>query len=276
MRRALLCLCTAAFLFGCSGKSQEWRLIPGKSAGSIKETTDEKTLIELYGEENVKRKKIHIGEGQFLNGHILFEGKKNECELLWVEDMKPPVDRLILTSKKGSWHLENGLAVGTTLDELNEINGRPFLFYGFAWDLGGLVISWENGNMNSVANDSLVVYLSVDEDDNIPNELIGDSEISSDNPALAELKIIVSKIEILLQSSQPKTGVILAKSGLVLRDSPALDGLRQASIPYDAEVEIIDAHGPMATIDDITGHWIKVRYRQFEGWVFGGYVDVLK
>ncbi len=276
MRLILIIPVLLLLVTGCGKDSEKWKIVPGKSAGPINENTSEQDLISVFGKDNVKRKKIHIGEGLFLNGHILFEDQKNECELLWIEGLKPPVERLIFTKPNSSWHLENGLSVGSTLEEINELNGRPFRFYGFAWDMGGLVISWENGNMASIADDSLVIFLSPKDPEDIPNEVIGDKEISSDNQGLIDLNIRVSRIEVLLQSSQPSNGIIIAKSGLVLRDSPNLEGLRQVSIPYEAEVEILDLHGPMATIDDMTAHWLKVRYKQYEGWVFGGYVDVIK
>ncbi|MFW6366166.1 MAG: hypothetical protein ACOC2H_06805, partial [Spirochaetota bacterium] len=108
----IILVCAAS----CTRHPDKWRIVPGRSAGPITENSTEDGLIELFGKENVKRKKIYIGEGQFLNGHILFEGSRNECALLWENNLTPPVDRIILSRSGGDWHLENGLSVGTTID----------------------------------------------------------------------------------------------------------------------------------------------------------------
>jgi hypothetical protein len=273
MRKFFLIL-SLLILSTCSSNKEEWLIIPGISIGPITESNSEADLISHFGRENIKRKKIYIGEGQFLNGHVIFENTRNECSILWINELEPPIDRIILEQPNSNWHMKNGIRVGMNLARLNEINTRSFKFYGFSWDMGGLIVSFEGGSIAEDANDALVIYLSPETGKEIPNEFLGEIEISSDNPLLMDLDLRISKIEILLQNSQPKKGIIIAKSGLSLRDSPNIDGVKQASIPFEYEVEIVDMNGPISTIDNITGHWLKVKYNQYEGWVFGGYVDV--
>jgi hypothetical protein len=44
------------------------------------------------------------------------------------------------------WHLGNGLSLGSSLDQLERWNGRPFTFSGFDWDYGGNC-SFEGGRL---------------------------------------------------------------------------------------------------------------------------------
>lgn len=36
---------------------------------------------------------------------------------------------------------------GTSLKELQRLNGKPFRLFGFSWDYGGLVESWQKGRL---------------------------------------------------------------------------------------------------------------------------------
>lgn len=37
-----------------------------------------------------------------------------------------------------------------TLQQLEKINGGPFVLTGFGWDYGGMVASWERGRLNAL------------------------------------------------------------------------------------------------------------------------------
>ena len=60
------------------------------------------------------------------------------------------------------------------------------------------------------------------------------------------------------------TGIVNAPSGLVLRESPSKTSTPLTTIPDDASVDVIEKDG----------EWYKVKYGQYEGYLFGEYVKV--
>ncbi len=62
------------------------------------------------------------------------------------------------------------------------------------------------------------------------------------------------------------------REGLKLRSSPSLDGVIVATIPYNAEVLVLDETGGEVTIKGRTGRWTRVTWNTTTGWVFGGFL----
>lgn len=44
--------------------------------------------------------------------------------------------------------------------------------------------------------------------------------------------------------------------------------------PYQTNVEVIAISEDKETIDNITDYWLKIKYKDYEGWIFGGYTTV--
>jgi Bacterial SH3 domain len=70
-----------------------------------------------------------------------------------------------------------------------------------------------------------------------------------------------------------------ALSGLVLRDQPAQSGAKLASVPMFAPLDVIDIQPFTKAFQTkescglpIDGHWVQVRYKDKEGWIFDGYL----
>jgi len=59
---------------------------------------------------------------------------------------------------------------------------------------------------------------------------------------------------------------------LRLRAMPTIDSKIIASIPNQKEVEILKNDNNEVILNNITGKWVKVKYNDFEGWVFDGYL----
>jgi len=47
------------------------------------------------------------------------------------------------------WHTEDGISLGTALETLETLNGKPFRITSADHDYGGLVWSWENGALHA-------------------------------------------------------------------------------------------------------------------------------
>lgn len=66
---------------------------------------------------------------------------------------------------------------------------------------------------------------------------------------------------------------IIARPGLRLRKTPHLSGRIILTIPYQRTVYIISVDGPEDVYRGIRSRWVKVKYKNFVGWVFGAYLD---
>lgn len=94
--------------------ANDWLVVPGERIGPVRASTTKSELIVLFGAEVVKNGEINVGEGV--------------CR----------------------WKTPQGVSIGTTLKELEKLNGGPFKLAGFAWDYEGAIISWEEGKMSRV------------------------------------------------------------------------------------------------------------------------------
>ena len=140
--RQLLPLFTAIALgaVGCSPKPTDGidlTVVIGERVGAIKADTTRDKLAELYGAENVVDNEYPIGEGEMVPAAIIFPGTSREATVIWAPDKKnEKVDRVVITGEE--WLLPAGIRPGDELAEVEQINGGPFMIYGFGWDYGGV------------------------------------------------------------------------------------------------------------------------------------------
>lgn len=87
--------------------------------------------------------------------------------------------------KNCRWQLQKPFALIMTISQLQKLNGRPFLFNGFAWDLGGVITSWNGGKLEK---DWPTGVQSVSCKGDYPDRMMGDgATVRSDDPALKRL-----------------------------------------------------------------------------------------
>lgn len=166
----------------------KWLCIPNKQVGLIKADADEVSIIEAYGKENVKREEVAIGEGEIVVASIVFPNTANELIVEWLEGAEyKKLSRIRIEQENAQWVTEEGIKVGTSLEELIKINGKDFFFYGFDWDYGGTTNDWNDGNVNS----QLTVFLNTKNPEGVPSELSGDGVFSSSNPKAKEANLEV-------------------------------------------------------------------------------------
>lgn len=99
-----------------------------------------------------------------------------------------------ITGTSSSWHTAEGIRIGTTLDELVELNGKPIQFSGFGWDYGGAVLSFNQGKLEKL-KPGLDIILTFSEQ-GFPNyeKYLGDQIITSNLKDLKGAGIYVSVI----------------------------------------------------------------------------------
>ena len=165
-----------------------WTCIPDKKIGLIEKGFTEGDIIKAYGVENVSRKEVGLGEGEVTNATVIFPNTENELAIIWkVAQPYKVIEQILINHPDASWTTNQGIGIGTTLEELVKINGKDFQFAGFEWDYSGYANAWENGTIPQ----SVVVYLEPSNPEAVYPDLLGDGLFSSNHPKakMAGLKV---------------------------------------------------------------------------------------
>ena len=170
-----------------------FNLIPGKQVGPIEADDTEAEIKQYFDAADVSRKNIGVGEGEFAKATVIYEGTPKEIIILWKSEWPyTQIDRIRIEQLGTPWKTDQGITVGTGLDELERINGKSFKFLGFEWDYAGRVSGWNGGFLN----EKLGAFLVADNPEAIYPHLLGDDEFLSDNKhaKAADLKVDVIEI----------------------------------------------------------------------------------
>jgi hypothetical protein len=175
----------------------EWLIIGGQAAGRLTSEGSEAELRRHYG-GSVKSTRIQLGEGETTPGTVLFPGDSlRRAEIVWHDTVKRSRPaRLILRGSQSRWQAGPGISLGTSLEELERLNGRPFTLAGFGWDYGGVIVDWSGGALDS-ALAGVKLYLDpgpVQYESAPYSQVLGDRDYSSSLPAMRQLNPRVAQI----------------------------------------------------------------------------------
>lgn len=130
-------------------------IVPGQRVGLIVSESTAASLAAGYGAEAITDAPYPLGEGQSEPGSALFAGDPaRRLLILWgdLENRAKPLS-VRLDSPKSEWKTAEGLTVGLTLKEVETLNGKPFLLYGFAWDFGGQLVDSNGGALRDLPHE---------------------------------------------------------------------------------------------------------------------------
>ena len=220
--RGLTWLCLGLFATGCSeskgapgrpasrestrspagsstiNPASSWQISPGRSAGPLRTASSEADLEKRYGKAAVKPARIELGEGESTPGTVLFPGDSmRRAEIVWQDTMsRSRPARLILRGSRSEWQVGPGISLGTSLKELERINGRPFTLAGFGWDYAGVVTEWGGGALDSaLAGVKLYLDPGPAQYESRPySQVLGDRDYPSSLPPMQELNPRVAQI----------------------------------------------------------------------------------
>lgn len=181
-----------------SKKVDTYTIISGVGVGQINKNTSRKSLVELFGDANVKDVDVHIGEGTFCRGtQVTFESN-NTLLITWLdEESESNVHRIYFVGRK--WSTPRGIGPSSSSREIEKTNGKPFKLYGFGWDYAGTVDSWEGGLLESDIpmnrGNSIVIRLSTEEGGFMSlsleeeNQIMGMRHLLSSHPVVRKLNL---------------------------------------------------------------------------------------
>lgn len=168
----------------------------GTSSSTAKYTVENLGRMDAQDiERNYPDANIEEGVDMFEEGtdkrpfSILYPGTENELHITWQDKGRNEIHDLRY-STKGKWKSETGVDIGTSYEELNKMNGKKILFYGFGWDYSGAV-DWNGGKLEK---SGLRVFLSPG--NKAPNKFYGDKIIEATPEEIEALDLEVGAIMI--------------------------------------------------------------------------------
>lgn len=171
----------------------DFTISPKERVGKIIPTSTEADLKKIYGNSNVKTYEVDVGEGDVVEGTIVFPDTNKELTIEWKKNKASP-ERITIYRSDTPWNTISGISIGTTLEELERINGGSFMLTGFEWDYPGRTVSWEKGKL------PIQLQLDLDSEVKISNkelmQVSGDSNFSSNNPIIKKMKLKVVRMHI--------------------------------------------------------------------------------
>lgn len=190
-----------------SVKKDKWLIVPGERVGQITFKTSAEELQEIYG-AHLQKDSIHEGEGMFSPGHVLFPGTENEVNIIWEDESYHQPKRITLNKAGAKWHTDEGITIGTSLEALEQMNSKPFELYGFGWDYGGTVSSWNNGLLSDKFRIGEEVIFRLGHKENVDGtvlkKIMGEKVYSSDNQDVKKLNLYVDEIIIMNERKSGK------------------------------------------------------------------------
>ena len=197
MRRAVVVL----LLLGSPALAQNAPFAEGPITCSspVAPTDSAKALMQRHGQEAVIKDDLSTGvEDITYKGLILLPHAADwRIEVAFTDETMSRVARLTLrTAKASHWNVA-GVTIGSSLAEVQKINGKPFLINGFDSDAGGFVTNWRGGTLGRPLPGGCRVIVRFGKNVEAPAGLSGgDVKISSNDVKLAKWGPVVQQIEL--------------------------------------------------------------------------------
>lgn len=108
------------------------------------------SLVKAFGKPQVAFLEVGTGEGETAKASVVFPREKaRRIEILWKNERARRDPAEIRTGVAAQWSTARGIRRGMTLAEIEALNGRPFMFYGFGFDYGGTTLDWNGGALKT-------------------------------------------------------------------------------------------------------------------------------
>jgi hypothetical protein len=184
-------------------------IVPCERFGPVLATDTEATLAQRLGAAALTADTLWAeGEPRSMTT-VLWKSTPQELEITWTEPVPPfkTIEMITAYHPESPYHYANGIKNGSPMAQIQQLNGRPFKFYGFAWDYGGTFVGFSDGTLAKALPCFAGVMDLPSFDGEVMDELdrgylLGDHEVSSDHPMFTKypahlkgLRMVLSKDE---------------------------------------------------------------------------------
>lgn len=185
--RKLLLLFIAFGIFSCKSHRLTADSAEKFQLENLSKVISRDNIDEIYPDANLAEGTDLFEEGSVERPYtILYPNTSDELLIVWQDETRTTPQQ-IFVDREGRWVSKKGIKVGTSYEELEEING-PIKFYGFGWDYSGAV-DWNDGKMEGT---NIQVFLAPK--DAPPQSFYGDHIIEEDPEKIINLQLKVRAI----------------------------------------------------------------------------------
>jgi hypothetical protein len=203
---AVCCLCA---------QENDWLIVPGKRVGLITATATRADITRIFGAKNVEEDEIQTSDMASEVGTKVFWSQPDVAlAIFWMSDTADAHIRRIRVCAtqelpgKCRWHTSEAITLGTSLKELERLNGHAFRVNGFDWGVGGLITSWSGGRLEKLAASCGTLNLRLDpppgnaseERARLLDDVEGDEEFPSSRASMQGLNPVVDFMSVSFQN----------------------------------------------------------------------------
>jgi hypothetical protein len=178
--------------------------------GPFAADTSEAKLKAAFGEKNVAFKSVPGPEGMEMNATVVFpDDPARRVTVMWNDEAKRSglanasiqVDWQSDPDGENPWKTEilwqtdTGIKIGTDIETLEKLNGKPFKLGGFGWDYGGYIQDWNGGALENKPGCFVSVRMMQSASD-APESVLGEVDLTSDMADVRKAKPKVTEISI--------------------------------------------------------------------------------
>jgi predicted small lipoprotein YifL len=159
------------------------------------------SLAARFGAENVVTQTLPGGEGETYQGTVVFSNDVTRRLIVVWNDANTAPASVSVENEGSQWRGAEGYTIGTPIGDIERINVMPFKLWGFGWDYGGWVSDWSAGvlSQNPICNTRIRFTPRADAN----TSAMGDSEFSSNDPAIRAAEPIVSEFGLTFGAASP-------------------------------------------------------------------------
>jgi len=123
-------------------------------------------LKTTFPAADVGRDSVPLGatEGDMVPATVLFaKDPARSVQIVWKDTATHTQPRYVRVARRPTrWRTPDGITVGTSLRDLERLNGRPFRLAAFGFDGSGSVTSWNGGRLSKPTQGSCQLHIYVD------------------------------------------------------------------------------------------------------------------
>ena len=168
----------------------------------IKVFNSKTSLTTHFGKVNIRDDSVHVGEGSYEKCTTIFYNDKTKAlSVVWPDSLaKANWHKIYLGDKAKKWFVKGSIKLGTTLADIERINGKQVVITGFSWDYSGTIVDYCGGKLDISQTRPIRIILRL-----LPktfkglskkeeNSVIGDKNIPSSDPVMQKLNPRVYQI----------------------------------------------------------------------------------
>lgn len=119
-------------------------------AGPFAPNTTAVNIAADFGQANVVTGNVISPDGSTSPGLVLLPNDPAlSLEIAWKDAIDMANPRRVAFTESSAWSV-NGIAIGSSLADLERANGKPFRIQGFSGSAGGVVADWRGGRLANI------------------------------------------------------------------------------------------------------------------------------